>query len=104
MKKETTKKKLRIRIQPLQRADGILPYPFFILESGHIERQDFWKGKPKSLIGFSVKSTPGYVKGSITLMMFLKDPKRAIGMFPIFEHDDSNWFTYEDAIESIKLI
>lgn len=95
---------MKIRIQPKERPDMVLPYPFFIDEKGNVGRQDFWKGNPKKLIGFSPIKTQDFHKKQIDLRIFLKNPKKAIGMYPIFAHKDKNWHTYQDKIESIKII
>jgi len=42
-------------------------------------------------------------KGTIGLEDFLKNPKRAIGMFPIFEHKGGAFFTYGDPIQTITV-
>lgn len=95
---------MKIVLQPKQRKDGTLPYPFFINEDGIVGRQDFWKGSPLILIGFNPKPNNETVKKTINCVTFLKNPKRAIKMFPIFEHRDGEWFTYQDPIESVKII
>lgn len=90
-----------ICIQPAERDTKQLPYPFFINEDGSVQRQDFWKGEPAKLMGFSKSKKQGVVRGSISFGDFMEDPERAIGMFPIFEHKNGDWFTYQDAIESV---
>ncbi len=93
-----------IRIQPKQRKDFTLPYPFFIDEKGRVGRQDFWKGKPLRLIGFS--KTPQTGTLDIYLREFLSNPKLAIKKYPIFEWKDKkrSWHTYLDPIEHIEII
>ena len=91
-----------IRIQPEETPSGTLPYPYFIDEKGFVGRQDFWKGKPLKLIGFSPTNLQEFDDKQIDLLTFLKDPKRAIGMYPIFLHKDKEWYTYQDKIESIQ--
>ena len=49
----TNSKKLIARVQPEELENGKQPYPFFIFEDGTIGRQDFWKGTPERLLGFS---------------------------------------------------
>lgn len=98
----STKSKV-IRIQPAERSDMKLPYPFFIESDGSVQRQDFWKGKPLKLIGFDINPSDHGMSGkSIDLSDFIVDPQRAVGMYPIFEHADGNWFTYDDAISSVQ--
>lgn len=93
-----------IAIQPKQREDGVLPYPYFIDEKGKIGRQDFWKGEPYMLIGFNPKPKTGDMPGTIDIKIFLKDPKKCIGMYPIFAHKNGEWYTYQDQIESVREI
>lgn len=93
-----------ICIQPKERKDLTLPYPYFIDMRGKVGRQDFWKGKPLRIIGFNPKPKSGYMPKSITSLEFLLKPKLAIGMYPIFEHKDGQWFTYKDPIASVKVI
>ena len=97
-------KKSNIRIQPKERKNKVLPYPFFINEKGLVERQDFWKGKPYKLIGFSPIKEQKFDKKQIDLKIFLETPKKAIGMYPIFEHKNKEWYTYQDKIESVDII
>ena len=112
MKKQSTKSsevvfqpkyEKRIPLQPKERPDMTLPYPYFIDEKGGVGRQDFWKGKPLRLQGFNPRNVSGVVKGTIGLEDFLKNPKRAIGMFPIFEHKGGAFFTYGDPIQTITV-
>jgi len=89
-------------LQPKQRPDGKLPYPYFIDESGMVGRQDFWKGEPLELIGFDINPTDHGMSGqSIDLKEFLKNPQIAVGMYPIFKDKNDNWHTYEDEIKSV---
>jgi len=95
-------KKKTIGIQPEEKENGTLPYPYFINEKGFVGRQDFWKGNPYKLIGFSPISEQKFDKRQIDLSVFLKNPKKAIGMYPIFEHKNKEWHTYQDKIESVS--
>lgn len=79
-----------------------LPYPFFIEENGNVGRQDFWRGKPLRLQGFNPTRVSGVVEGTIGLEDFFKDPQRAVGMYPIMEHEGGDFFTYGDPIESVE--
>ena len=92
-----------ITIQPKEREDNVLPYPYFIDEKGMVGRQDFWKGKPKQLIGFNGKPNAEMDKKTIDLSKFLETPKKAIGLYPFFEHKDGEWFTYKDPIASVSV-
>ena len=89
-----------ITIQPKELPGGTLPYPYFIDKKGMVGRQDFWKGKPKKLVGFSIKPKTGDI--NFDLKDFLRKPKAAIGMYPVFENKDGNWVTKTISIESIK--
>lgn len=92
----------KYRIQPAERSDLSLPYPFFVTEDGLVGRQDFWKGKPYKLIGFNGSSANKNVEPACGLEEFLQDPTLAVGKYPIFEHEDGEWYTYEDKIDSVK--
>ena len=95
---------MKIRIQPESRPNMTLPYPYFIDEKGNVGRQDFWKGNPKKLIGFSPTKEQLFDKEQIDVSVFLKKPKKAIGMYPIFVHKNKEWYTYQDKIGSIEII
>lgn len=91
-----------IRIQQKQHKDFTLPYPFFIDENRKVGRQDFWKGKPLKLIGFSKKSEAGKI--DVYFRDFWEKPKVAIKKYPILEWKDKSWHTYTDPIEHIEII
>jgi len=86
-------------LQPEERSDGFLPYPYFIKSDALVGRQDFWKGKPLKLLGFSKIPKAG----DIDLMFgdFKKNTSKAIGMYPVFANKDNNWVTYSEQIESV---
>lgn len=102
MKKEAVRVR-SIRIQPESPKEDPLkmPYPYFINEAGEVGRQDFWKGSPLKLVGFNGAAKNETVEPACGLEDFLKDPKQAIGKYPIFEHADGEWFTYKDRIASV---
>jgi hypothetical protein len=89
---------MQIALQPTQRPDGTLPYPYFIDEKGKVGRQDFWKGDPATLIGF-VRSLQSQDM-ALSVPNFIEEPKKAIGLFPVFADKNDKWTTYGDAIES----
>ena len=93
-----------IRIQPKSRPDMTRPYPYFIDEQGFVGRQDFWKGEPFQLIGFSPTPEQEFDEKQIDLSTFLQNPKIAIGMYPIFVYKNKEWHTYQDRIESVNSI
>ncbi len=95
-------KEKRIKIQPAEMLDRTLPYPYFIDKDGLIGRQDFWKGKPYKLLGFSKMPKTGSMK--LSFKDFWKEPKKAIGMYPVFTDKDDDWTTSFNEIESVKLI
>ena len=94
-----------IRIQPKERKDMTLPYPYFIdMKNGNVGRQDFWKGEPYKLIGFNPKPTNLYDPKGIGFFKFIKNPELSIGMYPIFANEDgSERRTYKDPIESVSI-
>jgi hypothetical protein len=95
-----TKKAVRsITIQPIGK--GLqLPYPYHIDSIGMVGRQEFWKGEPLKLVGFS--DVP--INGEIHLMFtdFWSDPEKAVGRFPVFMHKNGDWFTYTSPITNIR--
>jgi len=96
------KKEKRVRIQPEMQKDGTLPYPYFIFADGKIGRQDFWRGHPEELVGFNPKPKTGVMDGTITFESFWKDPKRCLGMYPIFSNKEGEYSTFLAKIVSIE--
>lgn len=90
-----------ITIQPQQRPNGTLPYPYHIDNKGNVGRQDFWKGEPLKLICFANKSNDTI--STLTFKEFWKTPKETIGKYPVFEHKNGEWYTYQDIIENIRI-
>jgi hypothetical protein len=89
-----------IAIQPETR-NGVMPYPYFVIESdGAIGRQDYWKGRPTKLIGFSDEAGTAAVE--LSFEAFVDRPADAVGKYPVFEHADGQWYTAETWIESIR--
>jgi len=99
--KKKIKIEKRIKIQPAERKDLTLPYPYFIYAKGLVGRQDFWKGEPLYLMGFA-KDQKVHI-GQLTFEQFWKNPKKCVGLFPIFENKKGKWHTYQDKIESIRV-
>ena len=64
-----------------------------------VGRQEFWKGEPHKLLGFS--ATPKAGKMELSFEDFWKSPKKAVRMFPVFTDDKGNWSTLLTHIESI---
>lgn len=93
---------MRIKIQPQELPDMTLPYPYFIEKDGMVGRQDFWKGNPKKLIGFSPQPSTGSIL--VFRTAFFDNPESAVGLYPVFEADDGHWFTQTNPIESVKVL
>lgn len=93
-----------ITIQPESPKDDPLklPYPYHIDQAGRVGRQEFWKGEPESLVGFSTSPNPKIIGEEITMRQFLAKPERCIGMYPIFRHKGDKWFTYKNKIASVR--
>jgi hypothetical protein len=96
-----------ITIQPKQRADGVLPYPFHIQAEdsdeatrGAVGRQDVWHGKPERLVGFV--ADPETQQIDLVLAEFLNDPEHARGMHPVMQDSKGGWATYAGAIERVE--
>jgi hypothetical protein len=96
-----------ITIQPKQRADGVLPYPFHIqIEDtgdavcGAVGRQDVWNGKPARLVGFV--SDENAQRIDLDLPGFLAEPQKALGQHPVMQDSEGNWATYAGAIERVQ--
>ena len=92
----------KIRIQPTEQRGGVWPYPYFIEENGNVGRQDFWKGKPEKLLGFSSKPEAGDI--SLNLEGFWKNPEAAIGMYPVFADKADKWVTNTIPVESVEIL
>jgi len=94
---------MRIKVQPEELKDKTLPYPYFIEKDGLVGRQDFWKGKPYRLLGFSKKPVAGDIE--LIFAEFWKSPKKATGMYAVFTSKRGQWTTSTiiiDRIEKIK--
>lgn len=96
-----------ITIQPEQRADGVLPYPFHLvaedteeLQRGQVGRQDFWNGKPARLVGFV--QDPETQQIDLGFADFFAEPGKARGMHPVMEDSEGGWATYAGAIERFE--
>lgn len=96
-----------ITIQPEQREDGVLPYPFHIqaedtdeIPRGAIGRQDFWHGKPERLVGFV--ADPETQQVDLFPRDFFAEPEKAKGMHPVMQDSEGGWATYPGAIERVE--
>lgn len=96
----TTTTMRTIKLQPKMKADGTLPYPYFIdPDNGEIGRQDIWRGKPLRLLGFSETAETGQMQ--LELLDFFDDPLQAVGMYMVTEHEDGGWYTASDPIDEV---
>lgn len=86
-------------IQQEQRADGVLPYPFFVSETGFVDRQDFWRGDPFLLVGFV--SDPEKHTVDLHVQDWVKNPQAAHGMTPVLSDRKGRFSTYTGPVESI---
>ena len=89
-----------IMIQPAEKVNGVLPYPYFINKNGLIGRQNFWRGNPYKLLGFSIKPIAGNIE--LEFKDFWKKPKLAEGMYAVFTDNKDNWTTLKDEIDYIN--
>ena len=78
-----------------------MPYPYHISKTGLVGRQDFWKGNPYRLIGFSNKPKAGSV--DLELSAFISVPVQAINLYPVFADQQDNWFTEKVKIVSVHV-
>ena len=95
----------KFRIQPEERADGVLPYPFTVNEDGFVGRQKFWQGTPKKLLGFHSKPTSGDMDVAIFVGkrgISTEDMMLGIGKYAVFEDADGGWFTFGGKIADIQ--
>ncbi|AYD89695.1 hypothetical protein D5R93_05865 [Actinomyces lilanjuaniae] len=82
-----------IMVQPRAFGDGTLPYPWFINASSFlVGRQDWWRGKPYRLVGFTVPDQPYEVL--LRPEEWADDVGQAVGMVPVFEHRDADGSGY----------
>lgn len=94
----------KFSIQPEERTDGVLPYPFIVNEHGFVGRQKFWKGTPKRLLGFHSKPESGDMDIAIFIgkqEISTEDMMLGIGNYAVFEDDKEGWFTFGGKIGNI---
>lgn len=90
-----------ISIQPYGDPVGQMPYPFHIDRFGMVGRQEFWKGNPYKLIGFSHKPKAGSI--DLEFLEFWSEPNRAVKMFPVFASRRGTWGTFTNHIMSVRV-
>lgn len=78
---------------------GVLPYPYFIDKDGLVGRQEFWKGRPYRLIGFSANFDTGNME--LPRREFFQDPQKAVGMYPIFADQNDDWETHGSPVDRV---
>lgn len=90
-----------VTIQPESPKDDPLklPYPYHISKTGLVGRQDFWRGSPYKLIGFTIHWSKLAV--SVPLEDFWKNPEKAVERFPVFEDQKGYWTTQKSAISKV---
>lgn len=89
-----------IAIHPGLLPDKALPYPYFILPDGGVDRQDFWKGDPAALIGFQDRIDVQTV--NLLTERFLDAPHLALGKYPVFVTDGRMW-AYKVAVDQVDI-
>ncbi len=99
----------RVVIQPKALPDLTVPYPYWIDEDGSVGRQDFWQGTVTTLVGFQADAT--VQKVDLLCEVFLADPVKAIGMFPVFIGSElgkpnagPSMFTLTNPIDTIQVV
>jgi hypothetical protein len=77
-----------------------LPYPLHVNEAGEVQRQDFWRGDPARIIGF----TTAVERRAIDLRWedAWRDPSRAVGMYVVTADSAGRWGTWQLAIQSVE--
>lgn len=93
-----------LKVQARTLPGGVLPYPFFIDDHTFlVGRQDFWKGKPHSLVGFTRQDTPDRVM--VGACEFSELPQTVIGMVPVFADAQGRLSTWAHlVIKSVTVV
>lgn len=92
----------KIAIQPKVLPDLTLPYPFYILESGDVDRQDFWKGDPAALMGFQNDIEVQHVD-LLHEDWWKGDPQAAVGKYAVFVDDNGNMWAHKQEITEVRV-
>lgn len=87
-----------VTIQPATLEDLTRPYPYHILPDGSVDRQDFWQGTHKNLMGFQRTKTQ---RIDVSTREFLENPKQVVGMYPVFTDADGQMFALENEISDV---
>ncbi len=88
-------------IQQEQTPDMVLPYPFFVRESGLVDRQDFWMGKVLRIIGFQKDLNKMVI--DLWWSDAVKNPEQATGMYVVTADNKNNWGVYRSPIGEIRV-
>lgn len=79
-----------------------LPYPYHIdAETGEVGRQEFWRGDPKSIIGFQEDPDVQFVDKMWSEVA--ADPETAVGMYPVFVDWKGQMFSLTTAIRKVAV-
>lgn len=96
-----------ITLQPSPRVDHLtedgteltqLPYPFHVDAKGDIQRQDFWRGNPAKVIGFT--NDPAVQRVDLWWDDAVKDPQQAVGKYVVTRDDKGGMSVHVIAIQS----
>lgn len=98
-----------LRVQTAPRTDQLLgdgteltqlPYPLFAYASGAVARQDFWRGRPKRIVGFAADLAKQQV--DLWWSAAYADPAQAVGMYIVVQDADGSMGTWDTAVETIE--
>lgn len=99
-----------VKLQPCDRADRMAadgtelthrPYPFYVTECGHIEHQDFWRGRPAQVMGFT--SDLRRPKVELEWAEVYCNPESAVGLYAITADSDGSMGVHIAAIASAEV-
>lgn len=75
-----------------------LPYPFFVDEKGNVGRQDFWRGRPRAVVGFQKDLARHRV--DIFWKQVVENPDLAVGKYIVTVDDGGQMSVHMSAVES----
>lgn len=76
-----------------------LPYPFHIEADGSVGRQDFWRGTPKSLLGFMF--SPDRFEIDIEVCDWLTGDVDVVGMYAVTQDANGSISTWTFPISAV---
>jgi hypothetical protein len=86
-------------------ADGTeltqLPYPFHVAEDGSVLRQDFWRGDPLRILGFTARPEPGDIV--LWWADAVKDPQQAVGLYMVSQDSKGNMASHVIAVSAVTV-